>query len=200
MRLDNQIGSYDAGREEEAYPFRFPLGSVPLSEKSRKVRGNELSVELRGKASVGGGPGEGKLKTENSSSLNRSRPSRKNSTKQKKHMYAWPYCQQVQQQGPSSRPLDIQEPASHSVSADRRHSIARANRTEANFEGEEIEIAIDQLLMGLRSLPQPPCLNARLLNQYFSDLKRYFGGVDGPFGRLCLELHQCYVGPMQRFL
>ncbi len=55
-----------------------------LAKKSKKYRGNEYSVDVRVNHS-----GEGtKVKTENSCSLNKSRPSRKNSSKQqKKHTY-----------------------------------------------------------------------------------------------------------------
>jgi len=62
----------------------------------------------------------------------------------------------------------------------------KANRTEANFEAEDFDIAIDQLILGLRSIPQPPCLNAKLMSKYFSDMRKYFSGLDGPFHRLCL--------------
>lgn len=61
-------------------------------------------------------------------------------------------------------------------------------------------MAVDQLIMGLRSLPQPPCLNVRLLSQYFNDLKRFYNSLEGPFHRLCVELHSFYVTPMQRFM
>ena len=76
----------------------------------------------------------------------------------------------------------------------------KANRTEANFEAEDFDIAIDQLILGLRTIPQPPCLNAKLMSKYFSDMRKYFSGLDGPFHRLCLELHTFYIHPMQRFL
>ena len=52
-------------------------------KKSRKYRGYEYSVDVRNKYA----PENGKVKTENSCSLNKSRPSRKNSTKHKKHTY-----------------------------------------------------------------------------------------------------------------
>lgn len=54
--------------------------------------------------------------------------------------------------------------------------------------------------MGLRSIPQPPCLNARLMGQYFSDMKRFYRNLEGPFQRLCSELHEFYVTPMHKFL
>ena len=49
-----------------------------------------------------------------------------------------------------------------------------------------MELAIDQLIMGLRGIPQPPCGNVKLLGQYFNDMRRYYYGLDGPFHRLCL--------------
>jgi hypothetical protein len=54
--------------------------------------------------------------------------------------------------------------------------------------------------MGLRTIPQPPCVNARLLGQYFNDMRKYYCGLEGPFHRLCLELHSFYLNPMLKFL
>lgn len=54
--------------------------------------------------------------------------------------------------------------------------------------------------MGLRGIPQPPCANTKLLGQYFSDMRKYYSNIDGPFHRLCLELHSFYVNPMHKLL
>jgi hypothetical protein len=71
--------------KKKTKPFRFTFGSACSNQKSRKYKGTELSVDLRARPAL---PDQAKLKTENSSSLNKSKPSRKTSLKpQKKHTY-----------------------------------------------------------------------------------------------------------------
>jgi hypothetical protein len=52
----------------------------------------------------------------------------------KKNIRNAPHIQKIQQQRLQSISITMQDPASHSVSADRRHSIMKVNRTEAHFE------------------------------------------------------------------
>jgi hypothetical protein len=67
-----------AAIEKEKDSLRIPISTSLMNEKSKKYKGNEYSVDVRGKEGT-------KMKTENSCSLNKSRPSRKGSTKPKKH-------------------------------------------------------------------------------------------------------------------
>ena len=61
-------------------------------------------------------------------------------------------------------------------------------------------MTIDNIIMGMRGISQPPCLNAKLVTQYFRQVEMYYNGLERPFRKLCLELHEFYLAPINRFL
>jgi hypothetical protein len=44
------------------------------------------------------------------------------------------------------------------------------NQTEGNYEGDELDIVMEQLVMGMRGIPQPHCINSKLVSQYFAQI------------------------------
>lgn len=90
----------------------------------------------------------------------------------------------------------MQDHVSHSVSADRKHSLTKMNKTEVNYDGDDIEKHTFQVMMRMKHLRTPPCTNIELIKEYFDELRNCFSGIEGTLYHFCMDLHSYYMAPL----
>jgi hypothetical protein len=61
----------------------------------------------------------------------------------------------------------IQDQPSHSVSADRKHSLMKMNKTEANYDHYDLESKLLKLKAHLQQMERPACSNLSILQDYY---------------------------------
>lgn len=71
------------------------------------------------------------------------------------------------------------------------------NKTEVNYEGEDVEKQTFQVMMRLKHLKLPPCTNIGLIQEYFEELRDCFEGVEDTLYNFCMDLHSYYMAPLK---